>query len=168
MGIQFGSILQCYWIPNSTTRSDLIAVSILNKKMTLSNFICYLIALVHIYIVHLNMVHILFCCIYFFFSLNWLILLKCPTIAIWHAWFSSHDMFIDSSNGADTVNLKSLWFKTVTNQSIMIGFCIILLEVGFDFCMILWLIWICFTGWDTEDIRCLPSKWHSFCRVDCK
>ena len=97
MGIQFGSILQCYWIPNSTTRSDLIAVSILNKKMTWSNFICYLIALVHTYIVHLNMVHILFCCMYFFFSLNWLILLKCPTIAIWHARFSSQDVFIDSS-----------------------------------------------------------------------
>ena len=63
------------------TRSDLIAVSI---------------PLVHVYIVHLNMVHVLFSCMYFFFSLNWLILLNFPMLAIWHAQFSSNEVFIDS------------------------------------------------------------------------
>ena len=63
------------------TRLDLIAVSI---------------PLVHVYIVQLNMVHVLFSSIYFFFSLNWLMLLNCPMLGIWHAQFSSHDVFIDS------------------------------------------------------------------------
>ena len=63
----FGSILLFYWIRNSMTRLDLIAVSI---------------PLVHVYIVHLNMVHVLFSSIYFFFSLNWLMLLNCPMLGI--------------------------------------------------------------------------------------
>ena len=63
------------------------------------------------------------------------------------------------------VNLKCSRFKTVTNQSILIGFCIIHWELGLDFCMISWLTWIYFTGWDTEGVRGLPLKWHSFANL---
>ena len=124
MGIHFGSILQFYWIPNSMTRSDLIAISI---------------PLLYVYIVHLNMVHVLFSCMYFFFSLNWLILLNFPMLAIWHAQFSSHDVLstLEELRCLHYVNLQSYRFKTITNQSILIGFCIIHWELGLDFCMIL-------------------------------
>ena len=64
--------------------------------MTKSDLIAVGIPLVHVYIVRLNMVHVLFSCIYFFFSLIWLILLYFRMLAIWHAYFSSHDVFINS------------------------------------------------------------------------